>query len=108
MRLSRIIVKWSASESHHNKKRLKMTNTVDLSEATGGPASARNAVHEMGFLLGIALVAIGIGTDDFLGTPFGEVVVCSFLSVASGRPAYLNRTLSDADLSALSITTHHE
>jgi hypothetical protein len=52
-------------------------------------------------LLGIALVAAGLGTDDFLGTTFGGVVVYSFLSIASGRLAYLNRTLSDAELTAL-------
>ena len=40
-------------------------------------------------LLGVAFVAAGIGTDDFLGTTFGGVVIYSFLSIASGRLAYL-------------------
>jgi hypothetical protein len=49
----------------------------------------------------VALVAAGLGTDDFLGTTFGGAIVYTFLSIGSGRLAYLNRTLSEAELSAL-------
>jgi hypothetical protein len=52
-------------------------------------------------VLGILLVAGGIGTSDFLGTTFGGVVVYSFLSIASGRLAYINRTRSDTELNEL-------